>query len=226
MGEKEVRSIIPVEETIIDPLYEPLKLNRYELCPHLKRLKDVSHLGYGFSPYLLFDVEEMKGVVGAIKEFSEIKDSNFENSHDKFMNSFNKYIPFLEQYFTWSKGKIESIEKDGKALKSRNEIYEGLRENKEVVLGKYSKAKAEYQKILRQFLYPAPSNEFNEENHKKIAHLFRLEYPVKVKCPLCKNEAETNPNIKPYMFMCEEGKIYSMKEALLRTFELRRARWV
>jgi hypothetical protein len=38
-GEKEerVRSVIPVEETIIDPLYEPLKLNRYKLCEHLQR---------------------------------------------------------------------------------------------------------------------------------------------------------------------------------------------
>ena len=57
-----VRSVIPVEETIIDPLYEPLKLNRYPLCPHLQRLKDVSHLRYGLSPYLLFDVEGMREV--------------------------------------------------------------------------------------------------------------------------------------------------------------------
>ena len=57
-----VRKVIPVEETIIDPLYEPLKLNRYALCPHLQRLKDVSYLRFGFSAYLLFDVEGWKGV--------------------------------------------------------------------------------------------------------------------------------------------------------------------
>jgi len=63
MGRGEgVRSVIPVEETIIDPLYEPLKLKRYELCPHLQRLKDVSHFQYGLSPYLLFDVEGMREV--------------------------------------------------------------------------------------------------------------------------------------------------------------------
>ena len=45
MGKKgSVRCVIPVEETIIDPLYEPLKLNRYELCDDLQRLKDISHL--------------------------------------------------------------------------------------------------------------------------------------------------------------------------------------
>ena len=60
--EGSVREVIPVEETIIDPLYEPLKLNRYELCEHLQWLKDVSHLRYRFSPYLLFDVEGMKEV--------------------------------------------------------------------------------------------------------------------------------------------------------------------
>ena len=37
--EERVRNVIPIEETIIDPLYEPLKLNRYELCLHLQRLK-------------------------------------------------------------------------------------------------------------------------------------------------------------------------------------------
>ena len=55
-------SILPKEETIIDPLYEPLKLNRYELCPHLTMLSNVSHLRYGVSPYLLFDVEGWKEV--------------------------------------------------------------------------------------------------------------------------------------------------------------------
>ncbi len=60
--EEDVPSVIPLEETIIDPLYEPLKLNRYKLCSHLQRLKDVSHLRYGFSPYLLFDVAGWKGV--------------------------------------------------------------------------------------------------------------------------------------------------------------------
>ncbi len=52
-----VINAVPIEETIIDPLYEPLKLNRYELCVHLQRLHDISHLRYGLSPYLLFDVE-------------------------------------------------------------------------------------------------------------------------------------------------------------------------
>jgi len=61
-GEGGVLNPIPVEETIIDPLYEPLKLKRYELCPHLQRLRDISHLRYGLSPYLLFDVEGMREV--------------------------------------------------------------------------------------------------------------------------------------------------------------------
>ena len=61
-GEGGVLNPIPVEETIIDPLYEPLKLKRYELCDHLQRLRDISHLRYGLSPYLLFDVEGMREV--------------------------------------------------------------------------------------------------------------------------------------------------------------------
>lgn len=215
----EVRSVIPIEETIIDPLYEPLKLNRYELCEHLQWLKDISHLRYGFSPYLLFDVAGMTEVVGIIKKDAEFKESidEFSVVYDDFTVMFEKYLRLLKEYVAWDRGQQKFIKVGRKELSGRNDIYRELRESKDEILKKHKNTKEEYRKILGQFLYT--SNKFDADNYKKIAYLFRLEYPVRVKCPLCKKEVAKQ-------LMCEEGKIYSMKEALLRTFEFRRARWL
>ena len=236
-----VKSILPKEETIIDPLYEPLKLNRYELCDHLQRLKDISHLRYGFSPYLLFDVARMKEVIRTISLIKNGEINGFYKNYTKFIEKFEKYLRLLEKYVQWSgrssRGR-SSIEMDDcirwdeetplllckeneygsmnkESLDSHNKIYWELRLRKEEILKCYQDdVKKEYRGILKEFLYP--ENEFNEQKYKKITHLFRLEYPTEVKCPICEKK----------QFMCEEGKIYSMKEALLRTFELRRAKWL
>jgi len=253
-GEGGVLNPIPVEETIIDPLYEPLKLKRYELCDHLQRLRDISHLRYGLSPYLLFDVEGMREVVETIRFFMDKEDfyNDFYEYYKEFVEKFKKYLYLFERYVNWD-GR-SPIKEDGnicwnsenpfllceeggynknkKSLENRNEIYWELRLRKEEIIGNqerkkkgiYQKVKNKYREILELFL--CTSDGFNVENYKKIAHLFRLDYPVRVKCPLCEENAKNNPKVKPYMFMCEEGKIYSMKEALLRTFEFRRARWL
>jgi len=287
-----VESILPKEETIIDPLYEPLKLNRYELCPHLKMLSNVSHLRYGFSPYLLFDVEGWEEVVGVINRNKNGK----EIDSTKFRCELNKYLNELER--------LPGVEQ-----KDRNGLYGNLKNKRDKIIEEYKKIKSGYQEILNKFLYGylfswdgviyknvmlAPlsddpnidwekhsenqeiendktipicdrsnskmwayitidknnekwtltliddgrthnlkvkkqktklniyledSNKF-KENFGQIAQLFQLEYPVKVKCPKCEEK-----QVKE-LLMCEEGKIYSMKEALLRTFELRRARWL
>lgn len=205
MGEE--RSVIPIEETIIDPLYEPLKLNRYELCEHLQRLKDISHLRYGFSPYLLFDVDGWKEVVKVIKGIE-----NDEN--DEEINNIldcEDFIKELREYLEILKG-LPVVEN-----KDRNKLYSVLKDKRNEIVKIYKNTKKKYREILSKFLHDP--NEF-KENFGKIAHLLRLEYPVKVKCP--KHDEE---QVKE-QFMCEEGKIYSMKEALLRTFELRRARWL
>jgi len=237
MGKGEgVRSVIPVEETIIDPLYEPLKLNRYELCEHLQRLKDVSHLRYGLSPYLLFDVEGMREVVRVIRKNAELGEKEsytlyiFTTLYENFFRNFGRYLRDLNI------AQIQ-IKKE-----KRNECYGYLKSQRKYLLDIFKNLKDEYQKILNIFLTDEKkeykeisgsslcesftTKKFNKDNFAKISHLFRLEYPVKVKCPLCEGEKEIDPAIKPWMFMCEEGKIYSMKEALLRTFELRRARWL
>ena len=283
MSEGKVLSVIPIEETIIDPLYEPLKLNRYELCEHLQRLKDISHLRYGFSPYLLFDVEGMKEVVETIGYLFSIDDPSLKGelnkntgevltrlknefksngfslsddvekeelritdkervyiireedeklnvyrfkSEDKeginsffkhyatFLNELTNYLKLLEEYIAW--------EKDKKTDKTRNDYYKELKYNHEKIIGDkinrtngtLSKINEEYKKILKNFFYS--SNEF-EKNFAKISHLFQLAHPIRVSCP--------TPGGKE-QFMCEEGKIYSLKEALLRTFELRRAKWL
>lgn len=335
-AERGVLNPIPVEETIIDPLYEPLKLKRYELCDHLQRLRDISHLRYGLSPYLLFDVEGMREVVETIgflfrieikgkeglkeklregteipeeleeefkskgiflpegmkkkeelmeglwkidwekglyiiveednslkvcyfekdkkEDFVELVEKFYKDDkggYKEFIEKFKKYLYLFERYVNWdgrspikedgnirwdSKKPFLLCEEKGyenkKSLDNRNEIYWELRKRKEEIIGNqerkkegiYQEVKNKYRKILEKFLYT--SDGFNVENYKKIAHLFRLEYPVRVKCPLCEEEAKNNSEVKPYMFMCEEGKIYSMKEALLRTFEFRRARWL
>lgn len=211
MGKKgSVRSVIPVEETIIDPLYEPLKLNRYELCEHLLRLKDVSHLRYGFSPYLLFDVEGMKEVVVEILKIEEEEINEIFNYKD-FVEKLKEYLKKLEE--------LPRV-----TNKDRNKLYEDLKKIRDEIKEIYDGIKEICQNSLNKTFYS--SNGFKKEKFDKIAHLFQLEYPVKIKCPLCEKEAITNSDVKPYMFMCEEGKIYSMKEALLRTFELRRARWL
>ena len=208
MSEKEERSVLPVEETIIDPLYEPLKLNRYELCEHLQRLKDISHLGYGFSPYLLFDVEGWKEVVKVIEGIE-----NDEN--DEEINNIldcEDFIKKLGEYLEILKG-LPVVEN-----KDRNKLYNDLKDKRdEFVKEEYEKIKKKYQGILNEFFH---DHDKFKENFGKIAHHLRLDYPVKVKCPKRKEE-----QVKE-QFMCEEGKIYSMKEALLRTFELRRARWL
>ena len=235
MGRGEgVRSVIPVEETIIDPLYEPLKLNRYPLCPHLQRLKDVSHLRYGLSPYLLFDVEGMREVVEVILENPKLGDE-LKNNYEEFLKLYDEIFEYFRKYLKWFLGKeneeLYVFAGELKIYGGKNKRFKILRHKHEEIFKKLNGdregkkgIKDRYREILKGFLYT--SNRFNEENYKKIAHLFRLEYPVKVKCPLCEEEKEIDPAIKPWMFMCEEGKIYSMKEALLRTFEFRRARWL
>ena len=193
-------SILPKEETIIDPLYEPLKLNRYELCDHLTMLSNVSHLRYGFSPYLLFDVEGWKEVVGVIIRTR----TGEEIDCTAFINGLEKYLGELER--------LPGVENT-----ARNGLYADLKNGRDEIKEKHKNIKSAYQEILNKFLND--SNKF-KENFGKIAHLFRLDYPVKVECPKREEEQVTE------QFMCEEGKIYSMKEALLRTFELRRAKWL
>lgn len=225
MGKKgSVRKVIPIEETIIDPLYEPLKLNRYELCEHLQRLKDVSHLGYGFSPYLLFDVAGMKEVVEVILENPKLEEE-LKNNCEEFLKLYDEIFEYFRKYLKWLLGK-ESEELyvfagELKIYGGKNKCFKILRHKREEIFKKLNGDKEDkegikdrWREILKGFLYHP--NEFKEENFDKIAHLFRLEYPVKVTCPICGEE----------QYMCEEGKIYSMKEALLRTFELRRARWL
>lgn len=218
-------SILPKEETIIDPLYEPLKLNRYELCPHLTMLSNVSHLRYGFSPYLLFDVVGWKEVVGVIGNEKEIEE--IEEKYKNFLEKLGEYLDELE--------KLPCVDNT-----ERNVRYEKLKDRPDAIAikGKYKDIKTSYQKTLDEFFgvgyvvigwienveilkfdYDICIPKF-KENFGKIAHLFRLDYPVKVKCP------ERDEKQVTEQFMCEEGKIYSMKEALLRTFELRRAKWL
>ena len=206
-------SILPKEETIIDPLYEPLKLNRYELCDHLTMLSNVSHLRYGFSPYLLFDVEGWKEVVGVIRGVKDDEQIDSISECEGLIKKCDNFIGNLEEYLTILK-ELPVVKN-----KRRNELYKNLkygedeRDNgRDGIKKEYKEIKDGYQEILNKFLHNP--NKF-KENFGKIAHLFRLDYPVEVKCP--KREKQ---------FMCEEGKIYSMKEALLRTFELRRARWL
>lgn len=288
-------SLLPKEETIIDPLYEPLKLNRYELCSHLTMLSNVSHLRYGFSPYLLFDVEGWKEVVKVTKE--EIGDCNeiisFLDKCEQFETKLGEYLKQLEKLpgmtnnkrngcYGFLVSKRDEIEGEYKQIKiSYREIlnkflhgyllnyndvsnvdnkrlirflmndpnigWEGNAENQEIKNGETIRIsdssndgdwvditikKTEKKAILKisdgrthnlkvkeengkLSIYLDDSNKF-KENFEKITHLFRLDYPVEVKCPKSGEKR----------FMCEEGKIYSMKEALLRTFELRRARWL
>ena len=284
-------SILPKEETIIDPLYEPLKLNRYELCPHLTMLSNVSHLKYGFSPYLLFDVEGWKEVVEVINRTKNGKEIDCKD-----------FIDGLKEYL----GELEIL--PGVANADRNDLYVTLKKERDEIKEEYKIIKSGYREILNKFLYGylfsydgvsdkdviletlmddpnidwkkhAENQEINnsktipiydssngerwanitidesekkailkisggrthnlkvkeengklniylndsnkfKENFEKIAHLFRLDYPIKVKCP------ERDEKQVTEQFMCEEGKIYSMKEALLRTFELRRAKWL
>ena len=288
MGEeKGVRNAMPVEETIIDPLYEPLKLNRYELCPHLQRLKDVSHLRYGFSPYLLFDVDGWREVVEKIKGKDELS-SEIEAFYDilkKYLElldklgdkEINKRNTLIRSLFgcrntiidvytvikmlsdvilienmgrnelfglnlntemsdleTESKKFLEIIDKNkdiyDQILNQDNSSIENkiasfamirggkLNELKKKTLEIKEKYNRDYYSIIDSLDDPKKKELYLliEKRFNKITHLYQLDYPVKVKCPKCKEE----------QFMCEEGKIYSMKEALLRTFELRRARWL
>ena len=254
-------SILPKEETIIDPLYEPLKLNRYELCDHLTMLSNVSHLRYGFSPYLLFDVEGWKEVVKVIRYLfgsgTEVeeeldKDAITEELKKKFediylplskeakkykggdgwweirdkdkkiyiikkrdkINIFDNFVKFSREFEEGINDYFDYSEKLPDR-KERNGYYKELKAKRDKIKERYYWVKKEYKRILDDFLYQ--KGEFNKNNFNRIVHLFRLDYPVKVKCPRCKEN---------HYMLCEEGKIYSMKEALLRTFELRRAKWL
>jgi len=201
----EVRSVIPIEETIIDPLYEPLKLNRYELCPPLQRLKDGSHVRHGVSPYLLFDVEGMKEVVKAV---------NGEKFNKEFCDFYKEFNAKLTEY-------LEENKRGRGNDEAPNEFYGKLCDKREKILTKYAFAKNKYREILNEVLYnESASNKkssFNKDQFDKISHLFQLAHPIRVTCPTSNGKKQ---------FMCEEGKIYSMMEELLRTFELRRARWL
>ena len=203
MSEEEgVISVMPVEETIIDPLYEPLKLNRYELCPHLQRLKDGSHVRHGVSPYLLFDVGGREEVVKALKgEVNNKESDEFDRRCEDFRE---KLMEYLEQN---KKGRVNG--------EDPNKFNEKLKLIREDVRDAYKETKDKYREILNEALYK--ESQFDKYLFEKISHYFQLAHPVLVKCPTT-NEKE--------QFMCEEGKIYSMKEELLRTFELRRAKWL
>jgi len=263
-------SVFPIEETIIDPLYEPLKLNRYELCHHLTMLSNVSHLNYGFSPYLLFDVGRWKAVVEIIKDPVSDEEINDILNYKLFLEKVGYYLEELEELQT-------------KVNTDRNEHLRILKSERDNIEQEYNKIKGEYNKILDVHLSKCLfsidaegledasdilnklkeesqeeknllnddstikklkdnewviDNKFNvikedgklnifhrdskidsdkfKKNFNKIIHLFQLDYPVELICPICTK----------HQFMCEEGKIYSMKESLLRTFELRRAKWL
>jgi HD superfamily phosphohydrolase len=209
MDEEEgVISVMPLEETIIDPLYEPLKLNRYELCLHLQRLKDGSHVRHGVSPYLLFDVEGRKEVVKALKgEVSAKESEEFGRLCEDFIKSTvfrEKLMEYLEQN---KRGRVngEDLNKFNKNLKRiRKDVRDACKDTRD-----------KYREILNESLYKEPP--FDKYLFEKISHLFQLAHPVKVTCPTSKGKEQ---------FMCEEGKIYSLMEELLRTFELRRAKWL
>ena len=199
---EDVISVMPVEETLVDPLYEPLKLNRYKLCLHLQRLKDGSHVRHGVSPYLLFDVEWMKKVVDVLNEAVNGKklSDKFEKSYKNFIDAWKEYLKVNENMRV----------KDGVPGVSPKNLIDKRVE----VLKNYSYTKAKYREILLKTLYK--ESPFDKSLFEKISHLLQLAHPIRVSCPICIND----------QFMCEEGKIYSLKEALLRTFELRRAKWL
>ena len=93
-------SMFPKQEVIIDPLYEPLQLNRYELCPHLKMLSNVSHLRYGISPYLLFDVCKMKEIMDELKYPIGLENEDFQKHFDRFQELLKIYIFSLKKLDT------------------------------------------------------------------------------------------------------------------------------
>lgn len=186
-------SMFPNQEVIIDPLYEPLQLDRYELCPHFRMLMHVSHLRYGISPYLLFDVCKIRGILDTLKKIDSYTYENicvnFNKYDEKFQNIFKEYI---------------------KLISNTNKNIGDLYRKREEILACHLKVKEEYKQLNEKH------GDALIKNFDKLSVFFKLEKPIKVKCPICEKN----------MFMGEEGKIYSIKEALLRTFELRRARWL
>jgi HD superfamily phosphohydrolase len=199
---KEVISVMPIEETLIDPLYEPLKLNRYKLCLHLQRLKDGSHVRHGVSPYLLFDVEWMKKVVDVLK--GAVKDKELSGNFNRGYTEFDKA---LKEYLEVNENMRVNDGVPGVSL-------EDLIKKRKAVVDNYTYTKAKYREMLKKTLYKV--SPFDKFLFEKISHLFPLAHSIRVSCPICEKN----------QFMCEEGKIYSLKEALLRTFELRRAKWL
>ena len=142
-----------------------------------------------------------------IKGVENDEQINNNLNYKEFIKKCEYFIEKLKEYLEVLKG-LPAVEN-----KDRNTLYKDLKDGRDSIKEEYESIKEKYQEILNKFLND--SNKF-KENFGKIAHLFRLEYPVEVECP---KRGEKR-------FMCEEGKIYSMKEALLRTFELRRARWL
>jgi len=289
-------SKFPKQEVIIDPLYEPLQLNRYELCSHLKMLSNVSHLRYGISPYLLFDAVKMKNIFNVLKDQMKLEVNNkdiddFQNSYDALENKIRIYINSLEQlgtirYISWNqisnpnnqfidflqlkfgidlKNKnlkptndgntitiksgdksisislkcdennviltINDDKKDKFAAKkedgqiniyyhyNRNTCIKRLIKERKNIIASYKEIKKYFNSVSMK-KKDDQINIYDQdillENFDLLYRFFQLQHPIQVKCPKCGEK----------QFMCEEGKIYSMKEALLRTFELRRARWL
>ena len=131
---KALISVMPIEKTLIDPLYEPLKLNRYKLGPHLQRLKNGSHVRHGVSPYLRFDVEWMKRVVEVLEEVKDKELSEkFNKCYTKFDKALNEYIKVNE------KMRVE----DGVQGVSPKKLIA----KRKKVLDEYSNTKAEHIKI-------------------------------------------------------------------------------
>jgi HD superfamily phosphohydrolase len=141
---------------------------------------------------------EMSDLEKKSKKFLEIIDQN-KDIYNQILNPDNSSIENRIASFTLIRGdKLDELKKKTLEIKEK---YNGAYHS--IISSSDDSKKEKLCSLIK-------------ERFNKITHIYQLNYPINVICPISMKE----------QFMCEEGKIYSLKEALLRTFELRRARWL
>jgi len=185
-------------ETIIDPLYAPIRFKIYDKPQGFRLLSSEAHLPHGFSPYILLDFVRLEKAIGAL----------LGNAPGRVEASY------LAGLSADTRGMVREYMKARKAGDGRSQL-DRLRRG---ILANHREYVARSHRLLEDLVQPG--GRFDPKRLDSISQYFLPAYAFEVECPV------SGPAEIASCYMTEEGKIYEVIRCLMRSFEVRRCHWL
>jgi HD superfamily phosphohydrolase len=191
-------------KTIIDPLYAPIRFRIYEKCDHLNLLSAEAHLPYGFSPYLLLDLQRMDIALRLLS-----REPSERNTH---LNWRVKAIGNL-------RGRIRGLIRQYLEQRLGNATAQVLLPLHDEILVQHRRFVAAAYRVLNNEIWM--DGQLDADRLGRVSQLFLPGHVFEITCP---HPSESGPG--EISQMTEEGRIYATLQSLMRSFEARRCEWL